>query len=314
MKQEDYRNIDRTDALWGSLDETKHLPTNYKIGRQVSLQLQKIERDLFTDFEEKQSGNYIVKGIERKVNEYDFHAFSIAMAKILYNQSYQSGNEDINSGVKRQKARGLSVRGGKAYYTGNVVVSLNDICREAYGADKPSTEQRKAMITLIEALHNNKVHIDFPNGDTLEATLCATMGIFTRKEDGAITYSLTLNPIFCEAVENNFGLLPQDTIKRLALTTDRTTAAHLKLLKLLAMQNKRTPFVRFFSELIKEMGLDDTYKANAARTEKQALKIFDAMVSVGIITTYSTETRTARGKQRIDKVTFNLNPDFNKGE
>lgn len=306
--------IDKDNPLWGSLDESKHLPANYKIGRQVSLHLQKIERDLFTDFEEKQSGNYIVKGIERKVNEYDFHAFSIAMAKILYNQSYQSGNEDINSGVKRQKARGLSVRGGKDYYAGSVVVSLNDICREAYGADKPSTEQRKAMTTLIDTLHNNKVHIDFPNGDTLDATLCATMGIYTRKEDGAITYSLTLNPIFCEAVENNFGLLPQDTMKRLALATSKTTAAHLKLLKLLAIQNKRTPFVRYFSELLKEMGLEDAYKANTARTEKQILNIFNAMVKVGIVSTYTTETRQARGKKRIDKVKFILNPDFDKGE
>lgn len=306
--------IDKDNPLWGSLDDSKHIPANYKIGRQVSLQLQKIEPDLFTCIEEKKSGNYIVRGIEKKVNEYDFHAFSIAMAKTLYNQSYQSGNQDINSGVNRLKANELSGRGGKDYYAGSVVVSLNDICREAYGADKPSTEQRKAMATLIDTLHKNPVHIDFPNGDTLDATLCATMGVYTRKDDGSITYSLLLNPIFCESVENNFGLLPQDTMKRLALTTSKTTAAHLKLLKLLAIQNKRTPFVRYFSELLNDMGLEDTAKKDPARTEKQVLKIFDAMVSVGIVSSYTTETITKKGKDRVDKVTFNLNQDFNKGE
>lgn len=302
--------LEDSSDLWGSLDKTKHIPATFKMGRQVSMQLQKIERDLFTDLEEKQSGNYIVRGIEKKVSEYDFHAFSIAMAKILYNQSYQSGNEKENSGVMRK-----AVTGGKnTRYAGSVVATLNDICKEAYGADTPSTEQRKAITTLLETLHQNKVHIDFPNGDTLDATLCATMGIYTRKEDGAVTYALTLNPIFCEAVENNFGLLPQDTIKRLALTTNRQTAAHLKLLKLLAMQDKRKSYVRYFTEILKDIGLEDAYKANTARTEKQVLNIFDTMVKVGIVSTYSTDTIKKKGKDRVDKVTFELNPDFNKGE
>lgn len=300
--------LEDSSDLWGSLDRTKHIPATFKMGRQVSMQLQKIERDLFTDLEEKQSGNYIVRGIEKKVSEYDFHAFSIAMAKILYNQSYQSGNEKENSGVMKK-----AVNGGKnTRYAGSVVATLNDICKEAYGADTPSTEQRKAITTLLETLHQNKVHIDFPNGDTLDATLCATMGIYTRKEDGAVTYALTLNPIFCEAVENNFGLLPQDTMKRLALTTNRQTAAHLKLLKLLAMQDKRKPYVRYFTEILKDIGLETAHAKDPARTEKQALNIFDAMVGTGIISSYTTETKTIRKKKRIDKVTFTLNPDFNK--
>lgn len=304
--------LEDSSDLWGSLDRTKHIPATFKMGRQVSMQLQKIERDLFTDLEEKQSGNYIVRGIEKKVSEYDFHAFSIAMAKILYNQSYQSGNEKENSGVKKEIAG--TAKDGKARYSGNIVATLNEICREAYGVDTPSTEKRKAMATLLDTLHNNQVHIDFPNGDTLKATLCATMGIYTRKADGATIYNLVLNPIFCEAVENNFALLPQYTMQRLALTTDRQTAAHLKLLKLLAMQDKRRPYTRYFTELLKDMGLDEAYNNKPARTEQQSLKIFDDMVGVGIITSYSTETKTIHNKTRIDKVTFTLNPDFNKGE
>lgn len=308
----DKKTIDDSSELWGSLDRSKHVPANYKIGRQVSLQLQKIERDLFTDFEEKQSGNYIVRGIEKKVNEYDFHAFSIAMAKILYNQSYQSGNEKENSGVKKERAG--TTKDGTVKYTGNIVATLNEICREAYGVDTPSTEKRKAITTLIDALHENPVHIDFPNGDTLDATLCAKMGVYTRKEDGATIYNLVLNPIFCEAVENNFALLPQDTMQRLALTTERQTAAHLKLLKLLAMQDRRKLYTRYFTELLKDMGLDEAYSTTPARIEQQSLKIFNDMVGVGIITSFSTETRTIHNKPRIDKVTFTPNPDFNKGK
>lgn len=299
--------------LLENLDTSKHLPATYKIGRNAIIQLAKVDPNLFTHIEEKESGNYIVRGIERKVNDYDFNAFSFAIAKILYNQSYQSGNDDINTGLKRTKATTLSNTSStnKEYFSGSVAVSLNDLCREAYGGDI-TTEKRRNMEVLLNALHNNKVHIDFPNGDAYDAVLCATMGKYIRRTDKAIFYELQLHPIFSEAVSNNFALFPQETIQRLAQIAPRQTAAHLRLLKLLGMQDKRKPFTRYIGELADDMGLADNLKKDRGRTEKQIIATIENIKELGMIDTYATTKTTIRKAERIEKITFTLNKHFCK--
>lgn len=311
--KEPEQQIDRDTELLKGLDNTKKLPANFNMGRAVGLQLAALERDLFTDSEEKESGNAIVSGIETKINDYDFRAFSMGIAKILYNQSYQSGNVDTNSGLIKEVAQGITPKTPNAekYYNGTVVVTLNDICRDAYGTDTPSTEQRRAITKLLKTLHHNEVHIDFPNGDSLDAVLCATMTRYKRASDSAITYSLSLHPIFTYAVTSNFAPFPQDTTKRLALATKRQTAAHLRLLTLLGMQDKRKPYVRTYTELLKDMGLTDAYKANPTRTEKQTIEIFKTMKDIGIVSDCKID-RLPTKRKKIAKVTFVLNEAFSK--
>ena len=298
--------LDRWAAIeWNSLPET------FKVGRDASLQLAKIQRDLFTDMEEQQSGNYIVSGLPRKITRTDFSAFSFAVGQILYNQSYQSGNTDTNSGLSQQIAPKMRAQTGHTYYGGEIVASLKDLCRYAYGEEEPNKVQRVAMATLIDTIHSTPVTITFPNGDKVEASLCVKMGVFTRAKDGAITYHLILNPIFCENVKRNFAEFPQDLMKRLTAVTKQKTEAHLRLTMLLGLQDKRKPFVRRIDQLIEDLGLTEAYKAQRTRTEKQIKKLIKEMEALGIITPPTKiETDIVGRKERISKVTFHLNPNF----
>ena len=198
-----------------SLILEKPEPPFFKVGRYAALQLSKVERDLFTDMEEAESGNYIISGLTKQVTELDFTAFTFAVGQILYNQSYKSGNEDINSGLKREEAKNLSRKTGETLYNGSIVTSLNELCRLAYGVQEPTTELKKKMVTLIDTIDKKPVEIKFPNGDKLESKLCVTMNKYTREKDGAILYDLYLNPIFGSQIQRQFGELPQDVIASL---------------------------------------------------------------------------------------------------
>ena len=310
IKKEEAKTSNVLD-LWEEVGDYP-TPDTFKIGREVSLQLAKVERDLFTDLEEKESGNYIVSGLSRKVTGMDFSAFSLAVGQILYRQSYQSGYTDTNSGLSQNIAPKLLDQTGHTYYGGEIVTTLKDLCRYAYGEEEPNKVQRAAMATLIDTLHSTPVGITFPNGDKVEAYLCVKMGRYTRKKDGAVYYHLVLNPIFCENVRRNFSEFPQDVTKRLTATTKQKTEAHYKLLLLLGRQDKRKPFVRNIDTLLEELGLMEAYKINTSRTEKKLLSLFEDMTKVGIITSYETETFTSRKKKRISKVTFTINPNFTK--
>lgn len=293
--------------------EKKPIKEPFKLGRDAVIQLAKSQRDLFTDIREKESGNYIVSGLSRKVSETDFAAFCLAAGQALYNQSVQSENEETNSGISREWAPKISGIIGRKVYTGEIAIKLNDFCKLAYGVDNVSEQQRKSMATLLQVLHSETVKIQFPNsGDEIEDMVCFTRLKFKSGEDGAIYYWLLLNPIFCENVKRNFAELPQDITKRLTGATERKTAAHYRLIMLLAAQDKRKPFVRYIGTLLEELGIDeDAYKKNRRQTEKQILQICEDMKETGIIADFKTEEKEGRGgKKFVEKITFTLNPDF----
>ena len=290
----------------GFNEQHKPLPDTYKVGRDDQLQLSKIERDLFTDMEEKESGNYIISGLSKQVTELDFTAFSFAIGQILYNQSYQSGNTETNSGISKKLAKKATEKLGSNMYNGEIVTSLNDLCRLAYGVDAPDQRQKKTMSTLVDTIHKTPVVIQFPNGDTLESSLCVIIDKYTRAEDGAVLYNLYLNPIFCSNVERNFGELPQDITKRLSEATKKKTTAHYRLLRLLSIQAKGSVFTRTIDELIKELGLAEAYRTQRVRTEKQLLSTFDTMKEVNIIDGYKVYKTKKGAKETISKVTFTL--------
>lgn len=306
-------SVDNSDAKDNSFVgyDWENIPSSYKVGRDAQLQLSSIERNLFTDMEEKEIGNYVISGLSKQVTELDFTAFSFAVGQILYNQSYQSGNLDTNSGRTKTKSTNLTEKTKADQYSGDIVTSLNDLCKLAYGVDSPDSRQKKVMATLVETLDSTPVLIKFPNGDTLESKLCATMDRYTRKEDGAIFYNLFLNPIFCSNVKSNFGELPQDILQRLSLATTRKTTADYRLIRLLSIQRKDKPVVRTIGELISELGLYEGYKKNKGRVEKQLLSTCDNMQKIGMIDRYSAEYATVRNKKSISKVTFYLSSRSN---
>lgn len=306
--EKDLGKISALDEI-SSKAQTAALPTTYKYGREAILQLRRVDRTLFSDIQEKESGNYIVSGIERQVSELDFEALKLAMAQILYNQSYQFGHTEKNTGVSEKKAKRLSAQTGNEYFSGEVVTSLTEICRLGYGVE-PNGVQKEAMKALLDTLHSTPVHITFPNGDTADITLCATMSKYIRKADGAVMYQLFLHPIFCSNVAKNFAELPQNITKQLSAITKRKTPAHYKLITLLTSQDKRKPFYRNIDTLLYELNLEDTYRINPSRTEKQLKALFDTMVKLDIITHYDVETTKVRQRTAISKVTFYLNPNY----
>ena len=286
--------------------KTEKLPPSFKMGRDAALQLSKAEGDIFTDMKKEGRGVYIITEIRKVVNELDLACFSLAVCQILYNQSFQSGNIETNSGLSDEIDEDATEELGYAQYYGYITTSLNDLCRLAYGVDAPDFRQKKAMWTLIEALDKTPVVIQFPNGDKLEKKLCTTESRYTRKEDGAVYYNLLLHSIFCSNVMNNFGELPQDITKRLSKVTKKKTAAHLRLLRLLSLQTKNRPFVRKMDELLKELNLHEAHKKDRRRTEEQLISIFNSMKAMNVIDNYKIEYTTIRAKKVIDKVTFNL--------
>lgn len=297
-----------------SLILEKPEPPFFKVGRYAALQLSKVERDLFTDMEEAKSGNYIISGLTKQVTELDFTAFTFAVGQILYNQSYKSGNEDINSGLKRELSKKPTQATGEAQYYGSIVTSLNELCRLAYGVEEPSTELRKKMVTLIDTIHIQPVKIKFPNGDRMDSVLCATMGKYTRAKDGAILYDLHLNPIFGSQIQRQFGELPQDVIlcleKSCKEKKQRKQAAHYLLLRWLSVQDKRYPHKLTIDVIIQVLRMEEYFKKDKGKAEKQILTICKIMEDVGILSSHEVAYReTGKGK-RIDNITFHLNPNY----
>ena len=289
----------------------KGLLTSFKFGRDAALQLSKIERNLWTNIEEQQSGKIIISGIEKNITELDFAAFNLAAAQILYNQSWQSGNADINSGIQRKAATRLSRMLGEQVYNGNIVTSLNELCRQAYGSI--TTENRKRMAALLETIDQKPVKIKFHNGDVQESKLCVVMDKYTREKDGAIFYNLYLNPIFGSRIKNQFGELPQDIVAKLdeacKKRKQRKQAAHYLLLRWLSVQDKRGSHTLTIDTIVDELRMETYFKKDRGKADRQLLSICQVMEDIGILSSYDVEYSSGR-KKFIAKVTFHLNKYF----
>ena len=291
----------------------KSVPDTFKTGRDAGLQLSNAERTLFSELEAQESGKVLITGLTKKVKELDLTAFTFAAAQLLYNQSYQCGNESTASGVSRKVAPKATEQTGTTQYNGEIIVTLNELCLKAYGS--ATTELRTRMKTLIDTIHDTPVKIKYPNGDEMESTLCAKMGKYIRKEDGAIYYDLYLNPIFGSRLQSQFGELPQDIIMQLENACkkrkQRKQPAHYLLLRWLCLQDKRKKHTLQIGTLIRELRMEEYYRENAGKAEKQLLSIFEIMKDLGILAGYWVEKRSiSRNRLRITKVTFTLNPDY----
>lgn len=295
------------------LFQRETLPPTFKVARNAALQLSKLERDLFTDIEEAESGNYIVSGITKQVSELDFTALSFGLSQKLYNQSYQWGNEDINSGIFRNKENKTSKIAGCDAYKGFIKeASLSELCRLSYGTE-PTTELKKKVSALLETLDKKHVEIRFPNGDKLESKLCIIVDKLTRK-DGAILYNLYLHPIFGLQIRNQFGELPQDVIATLDNSCkerkQRKQAAHYLLLRWLSVQDKRFSHTLTIDTLIQELRMEEYFKKDRGKAEKQLLSVCDVMKDIGILSSYNAEYGGAKTRRHVTKITFNLNPNY----
>ena len=311
LKQEEQPTGNRFDQLTNIFEAVSDnpLPETYRAGRAAQLQTAKWAGTIFEGIEAQEKGTYIVSGLPLKISDTDFEAFSLGVAQILYNQSHQSGNSDTNSGLIKEEVR-LSIESNQIYYAGNIITTLNELCRKSYGVDEPTKQHKEAMKALIDTIHSTPVRIDFPNGEWAEITLATKMGRRGGGKDGAITYWLHLNPIFCDSVQG-WGEFPQDFSKRLSSEVKKLTAVHLRLSKLLGIQaHTKKPFVRTIPVLISELGMERQYKKEKAKAENRLISVCEDMVKVGIISRFETETAYNRGRRALSKIRFYFNPNF----
>lgn len=322
----------------GATGEVRHAPDSFKMGRTYSTTAPTTEKGLFDSLEEQpeEERSITISGLTKTISETDLSHYIYAVRKILYNQSYTARNEDVNSGIVREETKAvkplehITGKGRKQrrelrpFYKPQILTSLIDLCKEAYGTDRPTTEQKKRVAKIIELVHSTPLIIEFPNGDKLEAPLVVNMCKYTRKEDGAIFYQLAPNPIFSgkEAV-SNFSQLPQRANYQLTAAIkdrgQRRTEAHLRFMERLAMQDPSKPFSIALDNLLNYLNLTSYYKKNPknvwGRTEADQRQgklwcIFQIAVDTGQLSDFPRiEQRKSDG---MTMFVFTLNPEYCK--
>lgn len=271
----------------------RDLPECFKVGRDMGLQFPEVVRQLDD------------KHVYGEITALDFSAFIFALSQVLYNQSYQAGNEEYNSGLERCLAsEDYTLAAGTQLYKGVVKVSLVELCRLGYG--RVSSKDKKKMMQAISAAHNTYVNIKMGSEEKM-VYLCVTKEITKDRKTGAITYTLDVNPYFGSRIKNNYGEIGQDIMKKLdtGLRTknQRKTPAHYNLLIWVSMQDKRKEHAISVKKLAKMIFEEEVYRKDPLRCENQMGAIFEVLKGAGVIYGYS--ITNGRGGKRI---TFRRTP------
>lgn len=304
------------------------LPQEQKVARALITQAHKMQDDLFSVLEhgrKNPDGSIVYSALPSIISEYDFRAYVLGAQLILHDQSYICNNleegkgknkEIINSGVKREVSN-LQSADGRTLYNGNIVTSLNELCRIGYGIpeDKePTTAQRNNMKKSIETLDSTPIGIIYGNGDERQTYLIKVMETFKRKRDGAVMYHLVLNPIFTSNAKG-YGTMLRGATTRLSLhlaSKGKTgkagkSAAHYAFLQLISIQDKRKEWVISLENLLRHLNLTDYFKKDKKKTIAKLEGIFEAFHAIGILLEIPTPTLPPTGVYH-----FKINPDQKK--
>lgn len=313
------------DALKGEAGKIqKPIPESFKVARTATQAMRQAEATLFAA-DKVEYAPIMPKG----VNPFHFEALKFAVAATLSNQSYQYGTMDkmdktapltglVTNEESKQcaEASGLTTTRGRIPFMGYIRVTLNDLCRRGFGG-ATDNNYKKAFEKLIVALDRTPFEYISPDGDSYKGYVCKVMGEYTRKSDGAKEYLLALHPSFSSNIVKGFAVFPQDFTKRLAAAAGkkrRLSRAYFAMAAMLANQDKLKPVTRYLDDILEELGLSENYYRQPDRTEALLRDIFDAMREIKLIHSYSIDTynTTTRGKKRMAKFTFTLDPDFCK--
>lgn len=303
------------------------LPKEQKVARTLITQAHKMQADLFSVLEEKKQATYpdgsiVYSALPSLISEYDFRAYILAAQLTLHDQSYICNNLEegkgkkktiINSGARREISN-LQSGDGTPLYNGNIVVSLNDLCRVGYGipdGKDPVTSQRNNMRKAIEVLDSNPIGMILPNGDEKRTYLIKIMEVFKRKKDGAEMYHLVLNPIFTSNAKG-YGTMLRGATTRLSkyLASKGKTgkagksAAHYAFLQLISIQDKRKEWHISLENLLQNLNLLEQFKKDKKRTTAKLESIFEAFYSIGLLQERPEETIPSTGIY-----SFKINPE-----
>jgi hypothetical protein len=320
-KQEEFLNAVELGSLKQQENSTSTLtlPKEQKVARAIITQIHDIQRNLFSDNEQRQNseGNIIYSNIPTLVSDYDFRACMLATQLTLYDQSYLCHNEDINSGFAREENKELQKELQQTYHNGNICVTLADLCRVGYGIPEgqyPTPLQKSKMQRTLEALDKNPVGVKYENGDERQTYLLKIMSKYTRKKDGAVTYHLVMNPIFTTNAKG-YGTILRGATTRLSLylsskgKTGRAgkSAAHYAFLQLLSIQDKSKEWSISIENLLIRLNLLKPFKKDKKRVTEKLKELFEAFVEIGLLLETPNPTLPDSGVYH-----FKINPNQTK--
>lgn len=277
----------------------KSLPKEQVVTRALVLQTHTQQRSLFDALEKgvtDNEGNIIYSKLPSQITEYDFRAYLIAAKSALFDQSYIFDNQDILSGLIREESQlsyidGLRDEMGEIYHTGNICVTLNELCRVGYGipeGQKPTTTQRNNMRNTIKVLDQTPIKVLYANGDERENHLTKIMGKNKRKADGAEAYHLVLSPIFTTRGKG-YGLLLRGTTTKLTKYLSskgktKKSAEMYAFMELIAIQSKKkVEWSISIENLLQRLNLTNMFRKNKKRALEKLEEIFETFVGIGLL-------------------------------
>lgn len=299
------------------------LPMEQKITRALIAQTPSIQRSLFDALEKAEAdneGNIVYSNLPSLISDYDFRTYIFAAKTILFDQSYLFNNEDKLSGYIQEQSNitttdGLRDEKEKPYYNGNICVTLNDLCRVAYGIPEdqtPLTSQRNNMRKAIEVVDKTPIGIVYANGDERETYLVKLMAKYKRKSDGAESYHLILNPIFT-TMAKGYGIVLRGVTARLSqyfASKGKTgrgckSAALYAFMELLSIQDlKKGVWNISLENLLHNLNLREMFRKNKKRATEKLEEIFEAFVATGLLLEAPSPTIPTDGVYH-----FKLNPN-----
>lgn len=294
------------------------LPDTFKAGRRGLIYTERIaprkELSLFT---EEELGELKPQGVPTiqlpaEVKTMDYEALMFALQKTLYNQSYLHGNEQGLTGgdvVISEHTKEF----GSILYEGTITATISDLCRAGYGSE-PTTRQKKAIEGLLDRLHTKPVIVVYPNGVKIKEYICVKRREIINEKTKAKGYILSLSPIFTIEGATNYAELPQDTIERLTeYLSDKgrsKTDKHYKLIKLIARQDNRKPYIITMGELVRVLDMVERYRKMRTQTEKEICELLRDLHGIGFLASVKIDKRNAGTKQIVERFTIEINKSF----
>lgn len=310
----------------------KPTPDNAAIGIALIKQDNPIQRALCLAAlgEHRDTHELKIQGIPEKMARSPLYLATLfALANLQYRQSTQTGliqsQPNDHGGQSITNMYGLGRiqsydRQGQRIELSSIGLPFKELFRLVTNRQRPTDKEYWDFYDFVKRLHSTIVKVRIGNGlaehiQAIEAPLIEFRGMFWEKgdttnkpQDGFIC--LGLNPVFHDFTKG-FALFPSDTLQLLAKATPKRTAAHYVLMNRLAIAPRFKPYTLYIDrDLYEDMYLSEEFKKNPKRVEGKLLGILDALQAIGLIQSYTTDTRPVRGDFRLYKAVVNLNPHF----
>lgn len=310
----------------------KPTPNNAAIGIALLKQDRPIQRALCLAAlgEHRDTPELKIQGVPEKMARSPLYLATLfALANLQYRQSTQAGliqrqpNDHGGQSIANMYGLGRILtydHRGQRIELSSIGLPFKELFTIVTNRQRPTDKEFWGFYDFIKRLHSTIVKVQIGNGlaehiQAIEAPLIEFRGMVWPKgdttnkpQDGFIC--LGLNPVFHDFTKG-FALFPSDTLQLLAKATPKRTAAHYVLMNRLALCPRFKPYTLYIDrDLYEDMYLSEEFKKNPKRVEGKLLGVLDALQAIGLIQSYTTDTRPVRGDFRLYKAVVTLNPQF----